>query len=229
MKKALKILKRRLQGIPPEKSAPQKYFSAVYKHNFWNGEHSRSGTGSEGSFATQKIELVKHIVSEYNISTILDLGCGDFFWMQEIASQLPRYHGIDVVPSVIEQNIAIHASDTVSFQCLDLSKKDDQSRLQLQSCDLILCFDVIGHMLNDEIDRFLEYVFYHLNGRYLLLTNRIDEKSERYLQRPKSRLEGINIQKHPLFLKHQLKPVWKKKAAYPGDFFELYDLNDLKN
>ncbi|GEM_PF-3428348 len=224
MKRIFKTLKKKLKGIPSEEASPKKFFSAVYKHNLWHGKESLSGTGSEGSFATQKILLLERIINEKNIQSILDLGCGDLYWMVKVIPGLQQYHGVDVVESVIKQNTAAHGAENVHFQCLDLSAKRDQDKLAIRSCDLIICFDVLGHMLNEEIERFLHFIFYDLDARYILLTNRRDEGSELYLQRPKSRHEGINIQEHPIFKKHELAPVWKEKAEYPGDFFELYEL-----
>jgi 2-polyprenyl-3-methyl-5-hydroxy-6-metoxy-1,4-benzoquinol methylase len=210
--------------------SPRQYFTTMYEGNRWKGKRSRSGAGSEGVFAEQKVTLLKDLAERYGIRTMLDLGCGDFFWMREIAPCLERYHGIDVVEPLIAANRDRFGSPTITFECLDIASAereqshDPPADGEIQSYDLVICFDVIGHLLNPEVDRLLEFVLHPGRGKYLLLTNRRDEASERYLTRPKTRHEGINVQKHPLFLKLGLEPIWQTKAQYPGDFFELYAL-----
>jgi len=208
---------------PGDRSDPRNYFTWVYRHHAWGGERSRSGPGSEGAFAAQKIEVVNSILHDFEIRSVLDLGCGDFFWMREVMKDVDRYLGIDVVSSLVDENKRKYASGSVSFQCLDLSDIAEQARLAEKSFDLAICFDVIGHLLNDEVDRLLSFVIEELDIRYFLVTNRHDAQSERYLVRPKTRHEGINIQKHPLFARLHAMPVFTQEARYPGDFFELYD------
>lgn len=228
MKKTLKILKQRLRGIPAEGATPGKYFAAVYETNFWNGKNSRSGTGSEGIFADQKKKLIVELIDKKATRSLLDLGCGDFYWMKDIANLVDKYHGVDVVENVIIENQQRYSTQNISFQCLDLSQASAQANLKQQTYDLVICFDVIGHMLNEEVDNFLDFVVHKLKTKYFLVTNRRDEKSELYLQRPKSRREGINIQKHPIFVENRLIPIWQQEAQYPGDYFELYSLTNVK-
>jgi len=139
----------RLVGSPPsDDTPPGKYFSWIYAHNAWGGTKSKSGEGSEGAFAAQKVSILKEILPEYHISTVLDLGCGDFFWMKDIVPLVSRYHGVDVVPEVVVQNQQQYGGPSVSFQCLDLSSHGDQTRLDFREPDLVICFDIFGHLLN---------------------------------------------------------------------------------
>ncbi len=207
-----------------ELGEPKEYFSKVYVQNLWGGILSRSGPGSEGDFANQKIKVLTEIIADYEINSILDIGCGDFYWMKEIAPLLDHYHGIDVVDDLVINNKKQYEGAKVSFQSIDVSKPDDQKLLNVRKVDLVTCLDVIGHLLNDEIDSLLSFILCDLEIKFLVVTNRREAASAYYLKRAKTRHEGIDLEQHPLFLKR--KPVLLKQVPglFPNDFFQLYSL-----
>jgi len=207
---------------------PKSFFTDVYRNNTWGGLESRSGQGSEGELAAQKVALFRQVIADFRITSMLDLGCGDFHWMRDVAPLLSRYHGVDVVADLIEANRNRYAnaqgSEHVSFQCLDLSNAADQRQLQLRKVDLVVCLDVIGHMLNREVDALLRFILGKLEARYFLVADRRDERSTEYLVREKSRYEGIDIEFHPVFEQHAPRRVLQQAALLPGDVYDLYEL-----
>lgn len=210
--------------LPKDSLSPREYFSIVYRDNCWNGQASRSGPGSEGDFATQKIKLLREVLSSFSITSILDLGCGDCHWMKELARSAPRYHGVDVVESLIQQNQKEFGNAQVTFQCLDIADRAQQPRLLLKEVDLLICLDVFGHLLTQEVDSLLSFILHGLKARLFLVTNRREAGSTDYLRREKSRREGIDLEQHPLFIKAQPKRLRQFPALYPQDFFDLYQL-----
>ena len=220
----IRSLLRRLRGMPPDRALPSRFFTAVYEKNLWRGKESRSGMGSEGSFGEQKVRLFADLMKSHCIESVLDLGCGDFYWMRKVASNLERYHGVDVVEPLIQANIERFGSRAVTFQCLYITSEQEQTELDLQPFDLVVCIDVFGHLLNEELDRVLTFLLTEVEAKYLLVTNRRDARSELYLRRPKSRREGVNVQAHRVFQQRRLAPVWQREAEYPGDLFELYEI-----
>lgn len=79
-------------------------FSEIYRRNRWNGIESRSGPGS-GSAPTARVgAAIEELAFRLNVQSVLDVGCGDGFWMPE----LPGYVGIDVAPEAIELAQANH-------------------------------------------------------------------------------------------------------------------------
>lgn len=67
-------------------------FDDIYRANRWNGEESRSGPGS-GTMATRAVAAaLVLLVAELEVTSVLDYGCGDGFWMPD----LPGYRGLDV-------------------------------------------------------------------------------------------------------------------------------------
>ena len=135
-----------------------------------------------------------------------------------------RYHGVDIVDSVIKANQEQFADGHVSFQCLDLSVPDQQKQLRLTQTDLVVCLDVFGHLLNPEVDSLLGFIIDDLDARLFLVTNRRDAHSMEYLCREKTRNEGIDLEQHRLFLQHHPNRLKQTPALGPNDFFDLYDL-----
>ena len=208
-----------------ESAHPKDYFGTIYSRNLWGGRNSKSGLGSEGAFARQKIELLEELRRTYAIRSILDLGCGDFNWMKDFVGRLDRYHGVDIVPDLIAANQARYGSERVSFQCIDLSNRSEQPKIAISRPDLVICFDVFGHLLNNEVDALLDFILNGLQAKYFLVTNRRVAGSTEYLQRAKTRLEGIDLEVHPLFKRRAPRRVRQSPGVYPDDFFDLYALN----
>lgn len=212
--------------MPEDSLSPREFFTTIYRDNCWNGQSSRSGPGSEGDFAAQKIKLLREVLSSFSITSILDLGCGDCHWMKELARFVPRYHGVDVVESMIQQNQKLFGNAQVTFQCLDVTDPNQQQSLLLKDADLVLCLDVFGHLLSREVDSLLTFILHGLKSRLFLVTNRREAGSADYLRREKSRSEGIDIEQHPLLLTTQPKRLHQFPALYPKDFFDLYQLKE---
>lgn len=208
----------------PDESEPRNYFTRIYDKNLWSGEESLSGIGSEGEPAAQKVELFHTLIDEFGVSSLLDLGCGDFYWMQDIAPLFTRYHGVDVVKHIVRRNQRRYGRNQVTFQCIDLATAKGQRQLKFTNPDMVATLDVFGHLLNPEVDALLSFILNDLDARYWLLTNRRDEHSADYLTHPKSRHEGIDLAAHPLMLARNPRRLWQVGASFPDDYFELYEL-----
>lgn len=119
----------------------QQKFIDVYKRNLFGGTHSRSGEGSD-LFQTRNIRTwIPHIFKKYNIRSILDAPCGDFFWMKEVnIGNNVKYIGYDIVPEVINKNIEDYSNNNTSFECVNLVNSD------IPKVDLILCRDCFIHL-----------------------------------------------------------------------------------
>jgi cyclopropane fatty-acyl-phospholipid synthase-like methyltransferase len=226
MKNTKGILRKLFPKTKPssEIDNAKKHFSKVYSNNAWKGMYSRSGPGSEGTFADQKKNIITDLITTYHIKSILDIGCGDFYWMKDLSPHIQHYHGVDVVEDLVGNNIKSHEKDNVSFQCINLCDLNDQTKLSIKKADLIVCIDVFGHLLNNEVDSLLEFILNNFEGKFLLLTNRREKGSEDYLKREKTRHEGIDLEKHPLFIKHKLTLLHREPGLYPNDFFDFYQL-----
>ena len=95
---------------------------------------------------------------------MVDLGCGDFNVGKQIRNVTDRYIACDIVPSVINYNRLIYASEDVDFRILDIVTE------VLPPGDIVFVRQVLQHLRNDQISRFLP----KLHGyKWLILTESI--------------------------------------------------------
>jgi SAM-dependent methyltransferase len=115
-------------------------FAEIYHSNYWLGDKSRSGQGSSLS----STELIRNeltaLCDALKIDTILDIGCGDYYWMQTVDLKKRHYLGVDIVPEMIMKNREHFTDEQHHFLCLD-STKDP-----LPHADMIICRDVLAHL-----------------------------------------------------------------------------------
>lgn len=122
-------------------------FTKIYNENKWADSSSRSGLGSNLTYTTAIRERLPSIVSKYEIHSILDIPCGDFFWMQEVDLDIEAYIGADIVSDVVDQNESKYGNSHRRFQRLDLVNDD------LPRVDMVFCRDCLVHLsLSDAID-----------------------------------------------------------------------------
>jgi len=90
-------------------------FNNIYKEKLWDGKgQSRSGAGSSLEATKNIREVLQKLHREINAKSLVDLGCGDFYWMKEV--DLPcEYFGLDIVKDVIEENRQQYANDMRKF------------------------------------------------------------------------------------------------------------------
>lgn len=138
-------------------------FENIFKNNSWRGRNSVSGRGSDLDQAEHIIKEIPVLLKEMGISTILDIPCGDFNWMQKIDLGGIKYIGADIVKEIIENNKNKYEKDNVSFQCLDLHEDT------LPQVDLILIRDCLVHLSYEDIFKSLNNVCNSMST-YLLTT-----------------------------------------------------------
>lgn len=110
-------------------------FSRIYRTNAWNGTESLSGPGS-GSAATYALtKALPRLVERLGITSVLDVACGDGFWMPD----LPGYLGVDVAPEAI--NLAKRRHPGRRYAVMSGAQLDETWHV-----DLIICRDAIQHL-----------------------------------------------------------------------------------
>ena len=125
----------------------EKKFELIYKTNYWKSNiiGSRSGRGSDNDTTDNIRKNLTKFLSEKEISTILDIPCGDFYWMSKINLRNINYHGADIVSEIIKTNNKKFKSKNIRFSKLDIVKDN------LPFTDFLLCRDCLVHLDIDEI------------------------------------------------------------------------------
>jgi hypothetical protein len=126
-------------------------FSATYDQEIWTlgqSDTPLSGAGSSFRVTSGIRENLPDILAQIGCRTMLDVGCGDLTWMSTI--DIPAYYiGIDVVQSVIERNIALHANAHREFRCVDAINEE------IPDADTILCREILFHLSFKDIHHLL--------------------------------------------------------------------------
>ena len=102
----------------------------------------------------------------------MDVGCGDFNWMKEVALPV-TYLGIDIVEDVISQNIADYSSSSVAFECLDAVTGPLP-----KGFDVVLCREILFHLSFGDCKKVLQNIE-GSGAKYLLATTTCSIENDR--------------------------------------------------
>ncbi len=144
-------------------------FAEIYHTNYWMGAKSRSGQGSSLRSTSVIRSELSVLCDALQIKTILDIGCGDYYWMQKVHLPDCAYMGVDIVPEMIELNRKHYADKSHHFLCLD-SVHDP-----LPEAELVLCRDVIAHLNYDEACDLLRNVKAS-GSKFLLMSTHLETR-----------------------------------------------------
>jgi len=131
------------------------YWKKRYRRN-WD-----SGAGSYGPLAEYKADFLNRFVSEHEISSVIEIGCGD--GAQLDLAEYPQYIGIDVSPVALDMCRFSFSDDlTKCFIPYSLLKS-------LPKQDLSLSLDVIYHLIEDGVfERYVADLF-AVASRYVII------------------------------------------------------------
>jgi Methyltransferase domain len=136
-------------------------FDKIYRMNAWGDRETYSGAGSNTINTAVIREKLPEILKELGVRTILDIPCGDFFWMKDIRLDMTTYIGADIVKDLIAANRKKFETPEKTFVVLDILSDN------LPTVDLILCRDCLPHFSHREIKRALAGIK-KSNSRYML-------------------------------------------------------------
>ena len=134
-------------------------FDKIYAESYWgNG----SGGGSSLEANRPYIQFIDNFINKFSISSIIDLGCGDWQFSKFINFGKADYLGIDVAKSIIKSNSSKYSNEKVSFM------HSPNNYEEIPEADLLICKDVLMHLNYDEILK-ISKIF--PKYKYCLITN----------------------------------------------------------
>jgi SAM-dependent methyltransferase len=139
-------------------------FEQIYATNEWG---SGSGEGSLPMHTLGYVEFLQRFLAEKRISSVVDMGCGDWQFSRSIQWGSIRYRGYDVVRSVIEENIKRYSAPNVSFHLYSGNAEE------LPPADLLISKDVLQHLSDNSIGKVLPFLD---RFKYSLLTNCVNPR-----------------------------------------------------
>jgi len=127
---------------------------------YWELRYTRgdaSGFGSCGILAVFKARIVNSFVSENDIHSVIEFGCGD--GNQLSLANYPAYLGLDVSRTAIALcNKRFHNDETKSFFLYDPECFVDKH--SVFKADLTLSLDVIFHLVEDTVfELYMQHLF----------------------------------------------------------------------
>lgn len=208
----------RLRG----KSA-ESIFTEYYHKNYWQGEESVSGPGSDLTQTSAIMNALPGLVKKYDIHTFLDIPCGDFNWMQHVPLENVTYTGADIVSELIEKNRQRFAASNRKFEHLNLIEGP------LPKMDLIFVRDCFVHFSFEHIRGALKTCIAS-GSTYLLTTTFVSRTSNADIATGNWR--PLNLQKAPFNFPAPLILIDEQSKESDGAFSDkhmgLWRLEDLK-
>ncbi len=141
-------------------------FTKIYDTKHW-GEWSGPEVPKDEEGHHPFVDYLQDFVSERNISTIVDMGCGYGELLKDL--NLPNnttYLGLDIVDSVIAYNKLRYERTNVSYDTVD-----DVKDLSKYKGDLLILKDVIQHWSNEKIIYARDHIL--PNFKYAIIVNNI--------------------------------------------------------
>ena len=78
-------------------------FTKVFRENLFHGKESVSGAGSNLDQTQELINLLPSVFHELEVTSLLDIPCGDFNWMSKVDYSNIKYTGADIVLPLVNQ------------------------------------------------------------------------------------------------------------------------------
>ena len=153
-------------------------FNLIFKSYHWRDYHkttineSDSGLGSDLIVTKQLIKDLDIFFKNNQITSILDIACGDFFWMNKLINNNKHlnYLGLEIVESIVKNNNKIFSNQKVKFKCTDVINEELP-----QNHDFILVRDFLIHIKNIDIINLIQKIK-NSNCKYFAINNFPDIK-----------------------------------------------------
>jgi len=187
----------------------QLWISLPYVFNnsesYWIKRYQTGGNSGKGSYnelAEFKAEILNQFVSQKNINSVIEFGCGDGNQLK--LCDYPAYVGFDISPDVIKRCKRIFKNDgSKAFRLI--------SSYSNEKAELTLSLDVIFHLVEDKV--FEEYMhrLFDASEKYVIIYSSDFEEN--------SILDGAHV-RHRTFtdwVGHH-KPGWELIEHIPNRY-----------
>src|ERR1051326_1991766 len=117
-----------------------------YETSFWNKRYSEGGNSGAGSYGPT-LEKKLGWLSKLEVNSISEIGCGDFNFGWRLLKLFPKasYFGTDISDIIINR-----LTDTYPQYTFKLGD-------EIPPADLVLCVDVLLHVIDDaEVEPLLQ-------------------------------------------------------------------------
>ena len=152
-----------------------KVFADLYENCSWGNNSNTDYKGSSGNGSdveyniTTYIPFLREFLKKFNITTVVDLGCGDFRCGKFIYDDMKdiKYYGYDAYDKIIKHHNNSGYDSRYQFTHLDFYKCKEE----IMPADLCILKDVLQHWKLEEIYIFMDYLIASKKYKYILICN----------------------------------------------------------
>jgi SAM-dependent methyltransferase len=142
-------------------------FNRIYAEGVWGKDVT--GKGVSGSGSTLEItreyrDYVEDFMKKHAVKSVVDAGCGDWTFSSAMDWGNVSYVGIDIASDVIEAVRKRHEKDNITFQVGDITE-------ELPAADLLISKDVLQHLSNELVQKFIKNNLRKGKYKWVILTN----------------------------------------------------------
>ncbi|MBL8823121.1 MAG: class I SAM-dependent methyltransferase [Planctomycetia bacterium] len=129
-------------------------FQQTFEQKKWGASlETVSGEGSTMERTAGIRDGLPRLIQQFQIKSMIDAPCGDYYWMKHVDLPLDSYLGLDLVPAIIEKNQQEFAKPPrIQFQVGDLIAGP------IPKADLIMIRDCFIHLSLGHIKSVLKNV-----------------------------------------------------------------------
>ena len=187
LRNLIRRVRVRIHALRYRELAPREIFERIYASKVWGEKHGSefdSGSGSDDLLALAYVNVISAYIREQGITSVVDLGCGDFRIGRHLANRANvLYTGIDVVRPLIEHHNRMYADHRTRFVCGDIISG------ALPSGELYLIRQVLQHLSNAQIAGILK----KLDGQRVVVTEHVPAGKPKHPNRDKAAGPDIRL------------------------------------
>jgi len=209
----------RVRSLALDRGHRQLVFEEILRENRWGDADSQSGVGSNRLCSESVGAELPLLLEAFAFRSMLDIPCGDFFWMRLLTLELD-YVGGDIVPQLVERNQRLFGGERRHFVRMDIVCD------RLPTVDLVLCRDCLVHLSHEDALRALSNVK-RSGSSYLLTTTFVDRQSNRDIRTGDWR--PLNLRLPPFGLAPPLRLIDEKEPqeGFRDKNLGLWRVSDL--
>jgi SAM-dependent methyltransferase len=142
-------------------------FNRIYAEGTWGRDVSGkgiSGTGSTLDITREYRAYVEDFMKKHSIKSVVDAGCGDWNFSSAMDWGGASYLGVDIASDVIAAVRNKHEKGNIKFQVGDITD-------ELPAADLLISKDVLQHLSNSLVHKFIRNNLRKGKYKWVILTN----------------------------------------------------------
>jgi len=142
-------------------------FNRIYTEGVWGRDvegKGTSGTGSTLEITREYRAYLQDFIRKNRVTSVVDAGSGDWSFSSTIDWAGASYLGVDIASDVIEAVREKHEKRNVKFRVGDITE-------ELPGADLLISKDVLQHLPNELVQKFIRNNLRKGKYKWALLTN----------------------------------------------------------